>query len=233
MKKMFLLLSVSVMVLGIAFSAQAAPTIIDPWNPAINTDELNLYEIFADSHFMGVSYLSSQAIANSLNIVETLPANVQIQVTAYATFAGFTQNPGFYSAGNTSSLQYMTPSFTNAFPANTDGIFSINDWKAGTYNTTGTVGFFDNTSGGGIKYTELALNSGGLGQSNGLIFKISDNHYIVAFEDGAGAKCLGDKDYNDLVLNVTTRPVPAPASAFLLGSGLIGLVGTCRRRFTA
>ena len=142
-------------------------------------------------------------------IVETLPAGLtDITVSAYAKFAAFTQDPGAYSAGNPGilQLQYFSPEFTTAFPANgANGIFAINDWPSGVASLA-QFGFFDDTSGGGIKYTELSANNGGaLGQSNGLIFKISDTHYIVAFEDGGGVNSLGDRDYNDLVFNVNHR----------------------------
>lgn len=222
MRKMAMLLAMALVLTG-ALSAQAVPTISDPAN-----GETHLYQIFANSLFNGGSFVSSQAIANSVPIVETFGGGLLFKVTAYATFAGFTQNPGAYFSGSPGPLQYFSPAFTNAFPADADGIYAIN-WSTMSY-TNGVIGLFDNTSGGGIKYTELAANNGGaLGQSNGLIFKISNNHYIVAFEDGAAVNSLGDKDYNDLVLNVTTA-TPLPASVVLLGSGLLGLIGFRRSR---
>ena len=220
MKKVFLLLSVAVLVLGLAFSAQAV-TIADPAN-----GETHLYQIFANSLFNGGIYANSQDIANNVPIVETFASGLPFKVTAYATFAGFTQNPGAYFSGSPGPTQYFTPGLTAAFPATTDGIFAINDWPAGQF-TGGVIGLFDDTSGGGIKFTELAANNGGaLGQSNGLIFRISNTHYIVAFEDGVGINSLGDSDYNDLVLNVTTSATPIPGSLLLLGSGLIGVSGS-------
>jgi len=224
----FLVMGLALLLTG-AINAQAVPTIDDPAN-----GETHLYQIFADPLFNGGSFASSQAVANTLPILETLPAGLQnVKVTAYAKFAGFTQNPGDYPAGNSGSLQYWSPpGFTNAFPTTVDGIFAINDWPNGIFSTT-QFGFFDDTtaSGGDIKFTELALNSGALSQSNGLIFQISANHWIVAFEDGAGANSLGDKDYNDLVLNFTANVVPVPPSALMLGSGLLGMVALRRRLF--
>ena len=221
MKKIYVLGFVVLLVLGFALSA-AAVTINDPAN-----GELNLYQIFSDPLFNGGNFANSQAIANTVPIVETLPAGLtDITVSAYAKFAAFSQNPGVYPAGNPGilQLQYFSPEFTTAFPANgANGIFPINDWPSGVASLA-QFGFFDDTSGGGIKYTELSANNGGaLGQSNGLIFKISDTHYIVAFEDGGGVNSLGDRDYNDLVFNVNTSGVPIPPSAFLMGSGLLGL----------
>jgi hypothetical protein len=218
----------AIMVMGLTMSAQAVPTISDPWNPVTGAEK-NLYQIFANPLFNGGSFANSQAIANTVPIVETLPSFSQFTITAFAKFAGFTQNPGAYGAVDPTILTYFS-TVTHAFPATTNGIFAINDWPL--YLGIMPHGYFDDTtaSGGDINYTQLALNSGGLSQSNGLIFQITPTHYIVAFEDGAGVNSLGDKDYNDLVLNVNTAPVPIPPSALLIASGLLGLVGFRRLR---
>jgi len=59
------------------------------------------------------------------------------------------------------------------------------------------------------------------------IFKETDGVYWIGMED---LKVNSDYDYNDMVVKVA--PVPIPGAIWLLGSGLIGLVGI-RRRFKA
>jgi len=51
--------------------------------------------------------------------------------------------------------------------------------------------------------------------------------YVIAWEDLPGG---GDRDYNDLVVEVNVAPVPIPAAILLLGSGLVGLMGV-RKKF--
>jgi hypothetical protein len=51
--------------------------------------------------------------------------------------------------------------------------------------------------------------------------------YVIAWEDLSGG---GDRDFNDLVVEVNVAPVPIPAAILLLGSGLVGLAGI-RKKF--
>jgi len=53
-----------------------------------------------------------------------------------------------------------------------------------------------------------------------------------AWEDLPGG---GDRDFNDIVVDVSLAPIPIPAAAWLFGSGLLGMVGIgiARRKKTA
>ncbi|MBI5789241.1 MAG: PEP-CTERM sorting domain-containing protein [Candidatus Schekmanbacteria bacterium] len=58
---------------------------------------------------------------------------------------------------------------------------------------------------------------------------IAPGQAIVGFEDLWGG---GDRDYNDnmFLFRGSVAPIPEPATMFLLGSGLIGLIGYKKRK---
>lgn len=57
------------------------------------------------------------------------------------------------------------------------------------------------------------------------------DEYALAWEDLHGG---GDHDYQDFVVMVdSVFPVPVPATVWLFGSGLLGLIGVIRRKKTA
>lgn len=55
----------------------------------------------------------------------------------------------------------------------------------------------------------------------------SAGNYAIAWEDMLSPSW--DQDFNDLVVEVTVAPIPIPGAVWLLGSGLIGIVGIRRK----
>ena len=60
------------------------------------------------------------------------------------------------------------------------------------------------------------------------LFDTGYNYYVVGFGDGAGN--VNFEDFDDLVVAVRADAVPIPGAVWLLGSGLLGLVGIRRRK---
>jgi hypothetical protein len=148
--------------------------------------------------------------------------------TAVAKFADFTQEVGYIPDLNGNNIfdDSFVPLFT--VPDSTDGI----DLGGPTASlSSGDVDFiWALAPSGAPQWTSRASqNSDDLDHmvTWEIIGGPSAGNWVIAWEDLPGG---GDRDFNDIVLEVSFAPVPIPAAVWLFGSGLLGLIGIARRK---
>jgi hypothetical protein len=146
--------------------------------------------------------------------------------TAIAKFADFSQEFGYIPDLNDQGFadDSFVPLFT--VPGATNGI-GLGGPSATL--SAGNVPFLWalNPSSAPLWTSLDSQNSDGLDHM--VTWEVTDtpNTWVIAWEDLPGG---GDRDFNDLVVEVQINPVPIPAAFLLLGSGLIGLLGV-RKKF--
>ena len=134
---------------------------------------------------------------------------------------------GGYSLDGTGGLDCTIPGVCG------DG-FTVTSSGAGTLYGVG--GWFTGVSGPEIKFLLDDIEVPGAGGTGDILwqfFGVIDTNGFTRVEIMDSSGTLNDQNLifaDDFTFGVTTAVVPLPASAWLFGSGLLGLVGIARRK---
>ena len=143
----------------------------------------------------------------------------------------FPGNPGISTNGGTLALfDDSDTGFANGLVIGQSGgevVFSDNNngsWKAEVFDVTNTSGGSIILSGNTNFLLGMDWGAGYSGDSNFSLLSSPDT-YLIVFDDD-----LNEGGPTGNMLAVDLEPIPLPAAAWLLGTGLLGLVGIVRRR---
>ncbi len=157
----------------------------------------------------------------NFQIVQQVAGNADLTKFGYYTGAGLgkalTQSLGAGATGPVN--QTVSENF---------GLYmnAPNSWRSGN----STNWFTDRAENDAAQVGATQTNAGGDAQA--LIYKLSQNEWLVAWEDLNYANTnqgQSDHDYNDAYLKVTVTPEPVSMALFGLGAGVLG-VGRLRRK---
>lgn len=116
------------------------------------------------------------------------------------------------------------------------GVEDVNpDTANHTWNNTGNISWATN-----LTYIDHLANAGGpngtdSGTGVDAVLKqwvLTPGLYTLNY-GGNPSFALGQTGFHDWAASLSTSPVPVPAAAYLFGTGLIGLAGFARRKFSA
>lgn len=98
--------------------------------------------------------------------------------------------------------------------------------NCGIWSSTGFEEMTKDAASGALTFSFNSIANGG---DSIFAYKVNDTTYDLWFNDSGSS----DSDYDDMVVRVSTSPVPIPAAVWLFGSALMGLAGVGYRSRSA
>ncbi len=213
MKKLLVILTVTGFISFLLIGSQVNAAIIDSWSDEASFQSANAPLLMEG--FENPSSISFPMVSGDINI--------STDSTNYGTFNGVNTNQDF---GVTDGIQNIRVGFDAGnsiwfdFASPID-VFGVNIWGFGDVSDSPILTFYDNMGNSGV-----ALS--GFQSSTQDFYGIRSNIGIVSLQftytGGSGDGVYFDELYYGV------SAVPIPTAVWLLGSGLIGLVGF-RRKF--
>lgn len=226
--KKSLMITLAGLLLTAAGTANADFTTINtPWDIGGLSSEQNLYDINT-CHTSILNELYGNQVKRIDDFGASIPDQVWLNLNGHANvsvkYAGYTQDLGYIDGTSGISFQSLTGTITGNGYAD-DGALTGTLFADLLTVADGLTDFrwADQTSGAPLWTSKISDNIDMLDHM--VTFLItggpSAGNYVIAFDDQLGG---GDRDFQDLVIEVSgVSPVPVPG-AFLLGS--IGLAFT-------
>jgi len=180
----------------------------------------------------GAAHATVVATGFPVSMTGTVPST-EATITTSGTGTGSLDNAGAFPYSLTTTVNVVVPSFsitTSAVVTSTD-VFN-GSFAGGSLSVTSATADELTCSGSALVCTTLTLNvsasaaaTGSISNAGGSVSTGAAGAGLSTFTIGAGTP----------VITASPPPppaVPLPPAVWLLGSGLLGLIGTARRRMT-
>jgi len=198
-----------IVVAGAGLSSAASAVMVNFDTRQDGTPYVGLGDSFPSNEYNGVTINDSDPTPGSTYVNQINPVNVGTDISGYYV------NVGAFEGVQTQLILDFTPVITDV---SFDFATPSGDLKVSTFDASGaSLGVFN------FLGTNLFVNQAGFDENAG---------HVDLSGIGNIAQLLIEPNMNEALIvdNLNFSPVPVPASLWLFGSGLLGLLGMSRKR---